>query len=128
MKNLLWNMFANIQNGQLAKRSFVTQKKKKICEYILNVLWDEGFILGYRLEKEDPTRLRIFLKYSNGKPVIQTLKPISKPGYRTYYSLKQLWKIDSSKTFLIISTNKGLKTLIDCKKLKLGGEPFLIVN
>jgi small subunit ribosomal protein S8 len=128
MKNLLWNMFANIQNGQLAKRSFVIQKKKKICEYILNVLWDEGFILGYRLEKEDSTRLRIFLKYNNGKPVIQTLKPISKPGSRTYYSLKQLWKINSSKTFLVISTNKGLKTLIGCKKLKLGGEPFLIVN
>jgi small subunit ribosomal protein S8 len=128
MKNLLWNMFANIQNGQLAKRVFVTQKKKKICEYILNVLWDEGFILGYRLERNDPTKLRIFLKYNRGKPVIQTLKPISKPGCRIYYSLKQIWKIDTSKTFLIISTDKGLKTLTDCKKLKLGGEPFLIVT
>tara|TARA_B110000238_G_scaffold189517_1_gene221693 strand:- start:1202 stop:1342 length:141 start_codon:yes stop_codon:yes gene_type:complete len=45
-----------------------------------------------------------------------------------YYSVKQIWKIDSSKTFLIISTNKGLKTLVECKKLKIGGEPFLIIN
>ncbi len=121
-------MFANIQNGQLAKKAFVAQKKKKICEYILNVLWDEGFILGYKVEKEDPTKLRIFLKYNKGKPVIQTLKPITKPGFRVYYSLKHIWKIDSSKTFLIISTHKGLKTLCGCKKLKLGGEPFLIIN
>ena len=121
-------MFANIQNGQLVKKAFVTQKKKKICEYILNVLWDEGFILGYKVENDDTTKLRIFLKYNNGKPVIQTLKPISKPGFRVYYSLKQIWKIDSSKTFLIISTHKGLKTLNSCKKLKLGGEPFLIIK
>jgi small subunit ribosomal protein S8 len=121
-------MFANIQNGQLAKKAFVTQKKKKICEYILNVLWDEGFILGYKVENEDTTKLRIFLKYNNNKPVIQTLKPISKPGFRVYYSLKQIWKIDSSKTFLVISTHKGLKTLNSCKKLKLGGEPFLIIK
>jgi len=38
MKNLLWNLIANIQNGQLAKKAFVTQKKKKICENILNIL------------------------------------------------------------------------------------------
>jgi len=128
MKNLLWNMFANIQNGQLAKKAFVIQKKKKICESVLNVLWDEGFILGYELVKQDPTELKIFLKYNKGKPVIQTIKCISKPGSRMYYSVKQIWKIDSSKTFLIISTNKGLKTLVECKKLKIGGEPFLIIN
>ena len=121
-------MFANIQNGQLAKRSFVIQKRKKICEYILNVLWNEGFILGYKLVKNDVTQLKIFLKYDNGKPVIKTLKPISKPGLRIYYSLKQIWKIDTSKTFIVISTNKGVKTIIDCKKLKLGGEPFIIIN
>ena len=121
-------MFANIQNGQLSKRSYVVQKKKKICEYILNVLWNEGFILGYKLEKDDSTKIKIFLKYNKGKPIIKTLKPVSKPGFRVYYSLKQIWKIDSSRTFVIISTTKGLKTLIDCKKLKLGGEPLVLVN
>ena len=121
-------MFANIQNGQLAKKSFVTQKKKIICESVLNILWDGGFILGYKSVKEDPTKIKIYLKYYKGKPVIQTLKSVSKPGSRIYYSVKQIWKIDSNKTFLIISTNKGLKTLIECKKLKLGGEPFLIIN
>jgi small subunit ribosomal protein S8 len=128
MKNLLWNMFANIQNGQLAKKAFVIQKKKKVCESILNILWDGGFILGYKLVKEDPTKIKIYLKYYKGKPVIQSLKSVSKPGSRIYYTVRQIWKIDSNKIFLIISTNKGLKTLIECKKLKMGGEPFLIIN
>jgi small subunit ribosomal protein S8 len=128
MKNLLWNMFANIQNGQLAKKIFVIQKKKKICESVLNILWDGGFILGYKTVEEDPTKIKIYLKYYKNKPVIQTLKSVSKPGSRIYYSTKQIWKIDSNKTFLIISTNKGLKTLMECKKLKIGGEPFLIIN
>lgn len=121
-------MFANIQNGHLAKRSFVIQKNKKICGYILNVLWDEGFILGYALAEEDPTKIKIFLKYINGKPAIKTLKSISKPGLRIHYSLKQIWKIDSRNTCVILSTDKGLKTLIDCKKLRLGGEPLVTVS
>jgi len=121
-------MFANIQNGHLAKRPFIIQKNKKVCGYILNVLWNEGFILDYRLVEDDVTKIKIFLKYTNGKPAIKTLKSISKPGLRIRYSLKQIWKIDSSKTCVILSTDKGLKTLIDCKKLSLGGEPLVTVN
>ena len=49
MKNHLWNMFATIKNGLTVKKSFVLQPKKKICESILNILWDEGFILGYKI-------------------------------------------------------------------------------
>jgi small subunit ribosomal protein S8 len=128
MKNILWNMFANIQNGQSAKKAYVLHRKKKICEYVLNVLWDEGFILGYKISRDNPLSLKIFLKYVAGKPVIQTLKAVSKPGSRVYYSLNQIWKIDSTKTFLIVSTNKGIKPLYLCKKLRLGGEPFLIVS
>lgn len=121
-------MFANIQNGQIAKRSFVIQKKKKICESILNLLWNEGFILGFKPFNKEFTQFKIFLKYINGKPLIKTLKPISKPGLRIYYSLDQIWKIDTSKTFIIISTNKGLKTLVECKKLGIGGEPLILVS
>jgi len=127
MKHFLWNMFANIKNGQLTKKAFIIQSRKKICENFLNILWNEGFILGYKLVKNDSTKLKIFLKYNNGKPAIQKITCISKPSLRVYYSLKEIWKIDSSKLFLIISTNQGLKTLTECKKLKIGGEPFVIV-
>ena len=126
MKLILWNMFSNLQNAQLAKRKITFQKRKKICESFLNILWDEGFILGYTIDKRND-RLKIFLKYHNNKPVIKKIKCISKPGSRIFYTVKQLWKINSSKNFLILSTNEGLKTINECKKLNIGGEPFIIV-
>lgn len=121
-------MLANLQNGQLAKKAFIIQRRKKICETILNVLWDEGFILGYKLINNEPTKLKIFLKYNKNNPVIKSIKSVSRPGFRVYYSIEQLWKFDSSKTFLLISTNQGLKTLTQCKKLKIGGELFFIIS
>ena len=122
-------MFANIKNGQLAKRSYINQKRKKLCELLLNILWNEGFIIGYKIEGKKNESLKIFLKYvEDGKPLINNIKAISKPGKRVYYSLKQIWKIDSSKTFIIFSTNQGLKTLSECKKLRLGGEPIVTIN
>lgn len=128
MKGYLWNMLSNIKNGQLAKKDVVIQQRKKICESILKILWDEGFILGYRIIPQN-NRLEIFLKYSkNGKPIINSLKFVSKPGQRIYYSSKQVWKIDSSKIFMIVSTNEGLKSLSECKKKKIGGEPIVIIK
>ena len=56
------------------------------------------------------------------------MRVISKPGRRVYYSLKQIWRIDTTKTLIVLSTNKGLKTVTECKQLKLGGEPFIIVH
>ena len=122
-------MFANIKNGQQAKRSYICQKKKNFCETFLKTLWNEGFIAGYKPSKKKSDKIKIFLKYhKNGKPAISNIVVISKPGRRLYYSIKQIWKIDSSKTFIIFSTNKGLKTLSECKKLKLGGEPVIAIN
>lgn len=126
MKSHLWNMFASIRNGQLVKRSFILQSKKKLCEAFLSILWDEGFIVGYK--STDLNMLKVFLKYKNGKPTINSLKLISKPGHRVYYSAKQLWKLNSENSIIIVSTNKGLFSLVECKKLNLGGEPFIIIN
>lgn len=120
-------MLTNIKNGQLSKKSTIVQKKKNICEAMLKVLWNEGFISGYQVL--DKNTIQIFLKYTNsGEPVINSLQFISKPSRRLYYSLKQLWKLDSSKTFIILSTNKGLLTIEQCKKKNLGGEPLLIIK
>ena len=128
MKNYLWNMFANIKNGQMAKKSFILQRKKKICSAFLNLLWNEGFILGYTISDSNPNMFKIFLKYKNGKPAIKSLRPITKPGQRIYYSNKQLWKMESSKGVVFVSTNKGLMLLDECKKLNLGGEPYIIIK
>ena len=122
-------MFANIKNGQMAKKSVILESKKNICESFLKVLWDEGFISGYRTFASNDNKIEIFLKYTRtGKPTINSLKCLSKPGQRLYYSAKQIWKLDSSKTFIIFSTNQGLKTINQCKKNRLGGEPLALIN
>merc|ERR1712226_1804925 len=103
------------------------QKKTKLSESFLRILWDEGLIVGYKIRlKKD---IKIFLKYtSDGKPSINNLKIMTKPGRRVFFSVNQIWGIKSNEFIIIISTNKGLKTLKDCKKLKLGGEPFIAIN
>ena len=125
MKNYLYNLFDIIKKGHIAKLSFVSCDRKKICETFLKTLWDEGFILGYKIETN---KLQIFLKYHNNQPAINSIKFLSKPTRRIYYSSNQIWKIDSNKDFMIFSTNQGLKSIIDCKKFRLGGEPYIIIN
>ena len=89
MKHYLWNMLTNIKNGQLSKKSIVYQRRKKICEAFLKVLWDEGFIDGYKISKLDKNKFQIFLKYNKtGSPIINSLKFLSKPSKRVYYSAK----------------------------------------
>lgn len=121
-------MFANINNGLLIKRGFILQKRKRICESFLKILWDEGFILGYKVDSINPNQLKIFLKYVSGKPAINSLKLISKPSRRLYWTASQIWKINSTKSFIIFSTNKGLKSIVDCKRMKIGGEPCITLN
>lgn len=129
MKNyLLWNMFSNIKNGQLAQKSFIIQRKKQLIEQFLNILWDEGFIIGYKVSKTDKKTLKIFLKYNTGKPVINTIKFISKPSRKIYFSTKQLWKLKPNNTLIILSTNHGLLPDFKCKKLNIGGELFVSIN
>lgn len=122
-------MFTSIKNGQMAKKSVVKGPRKNLCESFLKILWNEGFISGYKVSSQNPQNLEIFLKYSkNGKPAINSLKFLSKPTQRVYYSSNLIWKLDSSKTFIIFSTNLGLKSINECKKNKIGGEPLIIIN
>jgi small subunit ribosomal protein S8 len=121
-------MFSNIKNGQMSRSYIVLHKRKKICEAFLKILWTEGLILGYKINETDPSQLKIFLKYNKNQPTINSIKFLSKPSRRIYYSAKQIWKINSNKSFIIFSTNKGLKSLLECKQLKIGGEPFISIN
>jgi len=122
-------MLTKIKNAQRVKLPFVHQERKRFCEDVLNILWDEGYILGYKnVLHKDKTKIKIYLKYSGEKPVIKSLKLLSKPSKRIHYSLPQLWKINSNTSFLLVSTNKGLKTLAECKRSQIGGEPLFMIN
>ena len=128
MKRKFWDLISIIKNGQLVNKSFVICKKKKNYDALLNILWDEGYIFGYKNITCQSNTIKIFLKYVNNVPVIINFKIISKPGLRVYYRLAQLWKINTNQGLLILSTNQGLLTLESCKKIGAGGEPILIIK
>ena len=86
------------------------------------------FVILGKISKRKTTQIEVFLKYKNNQYIINSLKLISKPGKNIYLSFNQICKINSSKSFIIFSTNKGLKSLTDCKKLKIGGKPLIIIN
>ena len=122
-------MLIHIKNSQKAKKNSIKFHRQSICESILNILWNEGFINGYRVVSNNKTKIEIFLKYKpTGTPVINSIKFLSKPSRREYCSVKKIWQLDSNKTFIIFSTVKGLMTINGCKKNKIGGEPLIILN
>merc|ERR1739845_204284 len=105
------------KNGQNVKKAFVFSENTKICKKLLEILWDEGYILGYKVLPVE-NKLKIYLKYKKGVPVIRSIESISRPGLRVYCSLKDL---EQFRSFTILTTNLGLQTLYQCKKLKVGG-------
>ena len=127
MKHNFWNLIACLKNGSLAKKASITHVNKKLNKKLLTILWDKGYIAGYQLNKK--TTIKVFLKYTTNtrKPAFKKIYTISKPGKRIYYSAAQLWKMNSTNSFLILSTNKGLKSIDECRKLKIGGEPLIVV-
>jgi ribosomal protein S8 len=103
-------MFANLKMVSSLDELYFANKKK-ICESFLKILWDEGFILGYKIDSENSDKIKIFLKYRR-KTYYKCYKTYIKTK-SIYYSTKQIWKIDSSKSFIIFQ--QILKTVTDCK-------------
>ena len=123
MKGHFYNLISNLKNGQIVKKAFVINENSIICRKLLDILWDEGFILGYKILPVN--KLKIYLKYRNGNSVISSIKVVSKPSLRVYYSVRELYRM---KKFLILTTHKGLKTISNCKRLNIGGEPLVIIK
>lgn len=128
MKAVVWNIISNIKNGQLAKKLSIKQFNHKYCISILDVLWDEGFILGYKVSTINSKYILVYLKYINSIPCIQSVKIVSKPSFKFCYSLKQIWKLKLNRSLLIITTNKGIFSYEECKKYNLGGEPIILLK
>ena len=128
MNHLLWDMLTRIRNGQKSKKISILQPKTKLCCRILDILLNEGFILGYNCVDGNSKMIKIHLKYFNNKPVIKQIKSISKPSKRVYVSSKELWKINNLLGILILSTSKGMMSDKKSKKLNVGGEVFFFIK
>ncbi|WP_343189271.1 30S ribosomal protein S8 [Buchnera aphidicola (Chaitoregma tattakana)] len=118
MQDSISDMFTKIRNGQFSRKVYVIVKFSNFKKSILKVLKKEGYISNYIIENN----IKIFLKYFNGKPVIENIKKISKPSLRIYKNKKNIQKVISGLGISIISTSRGVITDFDARKLGIGGE------
>jgi small subunit ribosomal protein S8 len=94
-------------------------------EALLKVLLSEGYIRGYTIincPESGFNKLRVELKYFEGKPVICEIKRISKPGRRVYSSIKDLQFVKNGLGINVLSTDRGIMSDVEARKLALGGE------
>lgn len=117
----LSNFFSKIKNGYLAKKNKIIQFKSKQIINILNIFIKEGLIRSYQTSKKNKNIIYIYLKYKNEKSILQKIIRISKPSRRIYIKNKELFLI-KKRGIYIISTSLGLVTLLQAKKLNIGGE------
>lgn len=114
-----------IRNAQIAGHRTVVIPSSKMKKGITEILYDQGYILKYKFDKNEEDRdiIRIALKYNADKtPVIRKLGRISKPGLRKYSSSVDLPRIINGLGVAVISTSKGLMTDKQARNENVGGE------
>ncbi|MDR0744445.1 MAG: 30S ribosomal protein S8 [Holosporales bacterium] len=119
------DLITRIRNAQMAHKETVDSPMSNARESIVKVLLAEGYIRGYTIQlvpESSHKTLRIELKYHEGKPVIYEIKRISKPGRRVYSSIKDLPLVRNGLGISILSTNRGVISDVEARKLSLGGE------
>ncbi len=115
-------MLTRIRNAQKAQKVSVEMPSSKQKVRIATVLKDEGYISDYKVSEESRQQLVIELKYYQGKPVIEQLRRISRPGLRIFKSKDDLPSINGGLGIAIISTSKGVMTDSQARAAGHGGE------
>jgi small subunit ribosomal protein S8 len=122
------DLLTRIRNGQTAGKTSVSMAASKLKTSILKVLKDEGYIAGFNLEGADAKpQLTVDLKYFDGRPVIDRLERVSRPGLRIYRGKDELPKILGGMGTVIVSTPKGVMTDKAARAIGQGGEVLCIV-
>ncbi len=116
------DMLTRVRNAQKANKVNVVMPSSKQKVNIAQVLKDEGYISDYKVSDDTSKQLTIELKYYQGKPVIDTIKRISRPGLRIFKSKDDLPSINGGLGIAIISTSKGLMTDRQARAAGHGGE------
>ncbi len=130
MSDPIADMLTRIRNANTAKHDTVDVPASKMKLAIANILVDEGYIAKYDLVEDGAFKtIHITLKYGADKneKVISGLKRISKPGLRVYANTEDIPKVLGGLGTAIISTNKGVVTDKEARKLGVGGEVLCFV-
>ena len=118
------DLLTRIRNGAHANLLTVDVPHSKIKLELVKILEREGYLSGHEITTETKfPNIRIHLRYdSRRKPLIATIKRVSKPGLRIYKGVNEIPPVRNGLSTRIISTSQGLMTDRDARRKKIGGE------
>jgi len=124
MTDPLADMLTRIRNATMVKKDIVEIPASKLKTEIAKVLKSEGYIKGYKIEKDNKQgMLKLALKYDDQKnSVVEGIKRISKPGSRVYVKGGDIPQVINGYGIAILSTSKGLMVDREARKANIGGE------
>jgi len=123
------DMLTRIRNAHMAERASVRMPASKTKQAIANVLKDEGYIADVKETKDDDGHpaLELTLKYYQGRPVIEMIRRVSKPGRRVYAGKDDLPSVNGGLGIVIVSTSNGIMTDRSARQAGIGGEVICYV-
>jgi small subunit ribosomal protein S8 len=123
MSDPIADMLTRIRNGQMAGHSNVVIPSSKVKVALAKVLKDEGYVSTYSIkEVNGKSELSVDLKYYEGKPVIEMIKRVSRPGLRVYKNKNELPQVIAGMGVAIISTSQGIMSDRQARTAGVGGE------
>ena len=128
MNDTISDLLTRIRNGQMSNKKSISVPYSKMKESICKVMLDEGYIEGYSSDEGKIRTLVVELKYFEGKPVIDYIKRVSRPGLRIYKSSDDIPLVKNGLGICIISTSQGLMTGKSAKEKKCGGEIICYIS
>ena len=122
MQDPIADMLSRIRNGQAANKVAINMPSSKLKVAIANVLAAEGYIKSVKVLEGAKPELEITLKYFQGKPVVESIQRVSRPGLRIYKRKDELPKVMGGLGVAVVSTSKGVMTDRAARQAGLGGE------
>ena len=122
MQDPIADMLTRIRNGQAANKVAINMPSSKLKVAIANVLAAEGYIESVKVLEGAKPELEITLKYFQGKPVVESIQRVSRPGLRIYKRKDELPKVMGGLGVAVTSTSKGVMTDRAARQAGLGGE------
>lgn len=128
MSDPISDMLTRIRNAQMAEKVTVKMPSSKLKVAIAKVLQEEGYVEGFNVSSNDGKPvLEIGLKYYAGRPVIEKIQRVSRPGLRVYKGRDDIPNVMNGLGIAIVSTTKGLMTDRKARASGFGGEVLCIV-
>jgi len=128
MTDPIADMLTRIRNGQKARKVSVTMPASQAKVAVARVLKDEGYVTDFSTESEGSKEtLTIELKYFEGKPVIERIERVSKPGLRIFRRKEELPKVLGGLGVAIVSTSAGVMSDRQAREKGIGGEVMVYI-